>query len=316
MAEYIGLDSGVAEDKSGPVSPAPVTEDAVFGEITESGLNYQDVGWVGTVALMMKTQFGLGVLSIPQILDSLGNITDIIYLSVIAAITTWSNYVIGTFKLKHPMVYAIDDAGDLIFGRVGREVLGFAVCIYWIFCSSSALLSTSIRLNAVSAQGTCTADFVAMSAFVSFGLASIRTLGKIKWTAWIGVGSVFTAVMITTIEVGVQDRPPTAPMTDPWISDYKLVGHPSFTKAITEVSSVVFAYAGIPGFFPIAAEMRNVALYTRSLFICQAAMPAIYIAIGTVIYYYCGSYVASPALGSAVIVLHVNRKSVLSWLSR
>lgn len=54
-----------------------------------------------------------------------------------------------------------------------------------------------------------------------------------------------------------------------------------------------------PGFFPIAAEMHNPSLYTRSLLSCQSAVTAIYIAIGTVLYYYCGSYVASPALGSA-----------------
>lgn len=78
---------------------------------------------------MMKTQFGLGVLSIPLVLDSLGMIPGIICVCVIAAVTTWSNYVIGTFKLKHPEVYAIDDAGQLMFGRVGREVFGIGVCI-------------------------------------------------------------------------------------------------------------------------------------------------------------------------------------------
>lgn len=45
--------------------------------------------------------------------------------------------------------------------------------------------------------------------------------------------------------------------------------------------------------------MRNPALYTRALLICQTAVTATYISIGTVIYYFCGSYVASPALGSA-----------------
>lgn len=53
------------------------------------------------------------------------------------------------------------------------------------------------------------------------------------------------------------------------------------------------------GFFPIAAEMRDPSLYTKSLLTCQASVTAIYIAVGTVMYYYCGSYVASPALGSA-----------------
>ena len=63
----------------------------------------------------------------------------------------------------------------------------------WIFCTGSGLLSTSIGLNAVSSHGTCTAVFVAGAAIVSFSFASIRTLGKIKWTAWAGVFSIFTA---------------------------------------------------------------------------------------------------------------------------
>ena len=40
-----------------------IEHDAVFGEITEDGPNYRNVGWIGTTALMMKTQIGLGVLS-------------------------------------------------------------------------------------------------------------------------------------------------------------------------------------------------------------------------------------------------------------
>lgn len=53
--------------------------------------------------------------------------------------------------------------------------------------------------------------------------------------------------MIATIAVGIQDRPPAAPNVQNWVSDYKLVGNPSFTKAITAVSSIVFAYCGTPG---------------------------------------------------------------------
>jgi amino acid permease len=66
---------------------------------------------------------------------------------------------------------------------------------------------------------------------------------------------------------------------------------------------LVFAYAGTPGFFPIASEMRDPRLFTRSLIICQSIVTAIYIAIGVVVYYFCGSYVASPALGSAGVTM-------------
>ena len=56
---------------------------------------------------------------------------------------------------------------------------------------------------------------------------------------------------------------------------------------------------GTPSFFSIAAEMRDPRQYTRSLLICQSVVTAVYLAIGCVVYYYCGSYVASPAHGSA-----------------
>lgn len=49
--------------------------------------------------------------------------------------------------------------------------------------------------------------------------------------------------------------------------------------------------------------MREPRYYTRSLVICQSGVTAVYVAVGTVVYYYCGSYVASPALGSAGVTM-------------
>ena len=87
---------------------------------------------MGTVALMMKTQIGLGVLSIPAVFDALGMIPGLIILITIAAITTWSDYMVGVFKLKHRNVYGIDDVGEMFFGRIGREIFGAA----FVLCKS------------------------------------------------------------------------------------------------------------------------------------------------------------------------------------
>lgn len=35
------------------------------------------------------------------------------------------------------------------------------------------------------------------------------------------------------------------------------------------------------------------------MLICQATVFTVYLVVGVVVYYFCGSYVASPALGSA-----------------
>lgn len=79
---------------------------------------------------MMKAQIGLGVLSIPASFDTLGLVPGAICLIAIAGITTWSNVIVGDFKVKHREVYGVDDAAGLMFGRVGRELLGvtFILC--------------------------------------------------------------------------------------------------------------------------------------------------------------------------------------------
>lgn len=81
---------------------------------------------MGTTALMIKTQIGLGVLSMPKVFHVLGIVPGIIILLTIAGMTSWSNWMVGVFKLRHPNVYGIDDVGKMLFGRVGFELFGAA----------------------------------------------------------------------------------------------------------------------------------------------------------------------------------------------
>lgn len=80
-------------------------------------------GWIMSGIIMIKTMMGLGVLSIPSVFDTLGMIPGIICLLAVAAITTWSSIQIQHFKINHPSIYGVDDAGQMIVGRWGREVL-------------------------------------------------------------------------------------------------------------------------------------------------------------------------------------------------
>lgn len=102
-----------------------------------------------------------------------------------------------------------------------------------------------------------------------------------------------------TIAVSIQERPALAPQTGEWKSDYKLVGNPTFAEAIAAISTLIFAYAGTGAFFPIVSEMRDPKQYPRALAVCQTVITVVFLIVGIVVYYYCGSYVASPALGSA-----------------
>ncbi|RMJ17037.1 hypothetical protein CDV36_003292 [Fusarium kuroshium] len=101
----------------------------------------------------------------------------------VADITTWSDYIVGVFKLRHPEIYGIDDVGAMLFGRVGREILAAGFVLYYTFVAGSMMSGISIGLNAISMHGTSTAIFVAVAAIVGGSFASIRTLGKMSWLA-------------------------------------------------------------------------------------------------------------------------------------
>lgn len=94
------------------------------------------------------------------------------------------------------------------------------------------------------------------------------------------------SVMILTIAVGVQDQPSAAPQTGTWVPDYNIFGNPTFTGAISSVSTLLFAFSGTPGFFAIIAEMRNPRQYTQAVLLCQSFVAAMFTVIGCVVYYY------------------------------
>lgn len=52
-------------------------------------------------------------------------------------------------------------------------------------------------------------------------------------------------------------------------------------------------------FFSVISEMKDPRQFNKSMFTCQSIVISTYITIGVVVYYFCGQYLASPALGSA-----------------
>ncbi|KAF5708219.1 neutral amino acid permease [Fusarium globosum] len=275
-------------------------EDEVFGTVGEGGAgpNYRGLSWISTIAVMTKTQVGLGVLAIPKTFHTLGLIPGVFCLIAIGGMTSWSGYIVGTFKLKHKEVYTIDDAGKVMFGRVGREIFAVILMLNWVFVSASAMLGISVALNAVSNHALCTWAFVIFAAVSTGLLASIRTLGKIGWIAWVGIAGIMTAIFSVTIAVGVEKGNNPA-VTEGNSTTFGLFNAPPFADGMAAVSSHIFAYAGVPAYFPIIAEMQDQEHYTSALIWSQSIMTAVYVVIGVVMYCFVGSEIASPALGSA-----------------
>jgi amino acid permease len=65
----------------------------------------------------------------PRTLHTIGLVPGILVIFGVALITTWADMIIGIFKRAHPSVYTMADVGQILFGKPGREIMGFA---YWV----------------------------------------------------------------------------------------------------------------------------------------------------------------------------------------
>ncbi|WVQ95771.1 hypothetical protein IAU59_002870 [Kwoniella sp. CBS 9459] len=272
--------------------------DAVWGTIDEGGPNYRSLGWMRASILMMKTQIGLGVLGLPAVLDVLGYVPGVIVILVIATIITWSDLVVGYFKLNHPEVYTAADAAYIMWGPIGRETIGFAYWLLVVAIAGATFLSISVAFNTITEHAACTVVWAVVGAVIVAAFASIQTLGRISWLGWIGLVSIIASVITLMVAAGLTDRPSLAPPGNFDIIT-QVAATSTFVDAINSVSIVVFAYAGTPNFYNIVGEMRQPKHYTKSVIFAQMGVTALYLVVGCVVYHFVGQYIASPALGSA-----------------
>ncbi|GAA6023350.1 hypothetical protein JCM10207_005755 [Rhodosporidiobolus poonsookiae] len=285
-----------------------VQVDAVFGEQGgDDTVNYRSLGWFpaggGEGILIAKSQIGIGVLAMPGAFRVLGLVPGILILLTFSCTCAWTAYYLGRFKLNHPQVYSVSDAAEMIMGPIGREVFGV---FYWLTCTlttGSVLLTISTAFNAMSLHVTCTAVFVAVAAIMTYPLASIKTLNTFRWVGYVGLVSILSALLLVLFGVAVGGRPSLAPQTGPLDLGIEMFGSPNFPDALNAVASLFFAFTATPAFLPIAAELRDPRDYTKSVLLGEAFVGCFFQVISIVIYLKAGRYVASPALGTAGVLI-------------
>lgn len=96
-------------------------------------------------------------------------------------IATYTGYVIGQFKWKYPHVCNMADAGEVMMGPIGREVLGIAQMLFLVFIMASHILTFTVALNSITEQATCSIVFGVVGLVVSFICSLPRTLQNMSW---------------------------------------------------------------------------------------------------------------------------------------
>lgn len=134
------------------------------------------------------------------------------------------------------------DAGAVLFGpwgpvaeSIGREVLGAAQTIFLIFSMASHILTWTICLDTLTDSATCTIVWgvVGLVLFWIFDLP--RTLLKVSWFSIASFISIFSAVLLTMIAIGIEN---------PSHGHFKATQSVTFQAAFLSVTNIVFAFAG------------------------------------------------------------------------
>ncbi|KAI5468162.1 transmembrane amino acid transporter protein-domain-containing protein [Mariannaea sp. PMI_226] len=278
----------VRELKSEAYPLPPVRQDA-FGDESNAQVKYKVLSWWQAGFLMVAETISLGILSLPKAMAGLGIVPALIILLGLGIIATYTGYVIGQFKLRYPHITGMADAGEILWGPIGREIVGFAQLLLLVFIMASHILTFTVALNTITGHGTCSIVFGIVGMIASCILSLPRTLTNMTWLSIISFGSIFIAVMISMVALGIQNQPGIVQVT----------ASTTLVNGFVSASNIVFSYASHNSFFTFMAELKNPKDFPKALALLQTIDISLYIITSVVIYRYVGEDVKSPALSSA-----------------
>ncbi|OCH96560.1 amino acid transporter [Obba rivulosa] len=264
-----------------------VQEQDVFVDDEEHDIRYKTLSWQFVSLLMIAEIVSNGMLSLPNAMAVVGIVPSLILTIFFGVFGLFTAKLLIDFKLNHPNVHTMGDAGDIIFGPVGREVLGLGTLIFSIFATGSELLSGQLALTELSNNGLCATFLLLIFSAVTFVISLPRTLGRLSWLG------LFSALFITLcgILAMVGSRIDAVPGRI-----INATASASFFDAFLAITGPVFAYAGHFMFFILISEMTRPQDAMKAAWVLQVFSTIFYAVFSVVVYVYLGSTVASPSL--------------------
>ncbi|KAJ5368429.1 Amino acid transporter transmembrane [Penicillium cataractarum] len=260
-----------------------------FGDEEHAEVKYKVLTWWQGGLLMVAETISLGILSLPAAIASLGLVPGLIILVGLGLLACYTGYVIGQFKWRYPHISSMADAGEILMGRFGRELFGTAQLLFLVFIMASHILTFTVALNTITGHATCSIVFGVVGMIISIFLSLPRKLAQVSWLSLISFISIFSAVMIAMVALGIQN---TGSVLEPTVETNLVTG---FTAA----ANIAFSYVSHNTFFTFMAELKDPRDFPKALALLQTIDMTLYIIAGVVIYRYAGADVTSPALGSA-----------------
>ncbi|OJJ99888.1 hypothetical protein ASPACDRAFT_1888536 [Aspergillus aculeatus ATCC 16872] len=141
------------EEKKQPLDDAP--EEDPFGNEECAEVKYRTLGWC-SIILMIGVSF----------------------------IAWYTAYLIYQFKMRYLHIHSMADAGEVILGRFGRELLGGGQLLFLVFVMASHILTFTVAMNTITDHGTCTIVFGIVALVISCIGSLPRTMGNVYWISF------------------------------------------------------------------------------------------------------------------------------------
>ncbi|KAH8808781.1 transmembrane amino acid transporter [Xylogone sp. PMI_703] len=280
--------------EEGITEAAPQTgmKNDVFGEEAGHDIKYKTMTWQMVAVLMIAEIVSNGMLSLPSSAGVVGLVPNVILIIFLGIWGTYTAYLLVQFKHNHPEVHNMGDAGYILFGPIGREVLAAGTIIFAVFATGGQLLAGQIALSALSSSKLCLMLYTGIFAIPTLLFSFPRTLDRLSWLCILSVASIIVAGIVGMIGAGVA---PIVPRSIPRFAN------PSFVNAFVSVTNPVFAYAGHFMFFILISEMKNPRDAMKAAYVLQGFATTFYVVFAVVSFWYLGSTVASPSFSSLSI---------------
>ncbi|GJN78495.1 hypothetical protein PLIIFM63780_001989 [Purpureocillium lilacinum] len=285
----------VADDNGTAAPPANIFDDG------SNGKTYRTLTRWDTILVLVTNQVGLGILSLPKILLTLGLVPGVIAILGLGVVSFYTAFELLQFWRAHPHCVNMVDMARVVGGRPLEVIVGVSLLVKICMTCGSATVTIAVALNTMSGHALCTVGFAGVAAIACWLLCLPRTFKFVSQTGVPSTVSILAAVLIVIISLGVAGAPKNAPPG--WDKEIVVVGNPSFREGVGACLKVCYAYAGNVGFVSYMAEMKDPSRdFVPALSILQVASVLLYLVTAVAIYCLSGQYTTSPALGSAPLI--------------
>jgi Transmembrane amino acid transporter protein len=282
--------------------PSTLPYDQEIGEMTEEErrghAKYHRLGWKRLTVVLIVEAIALGSLSIPSSFATLGMVAGVICCVGLGLVAIYTSYVVGQVKIKFPQVANYSDAGQLMFGRFGYELVNVMLILTLVFLVGSHCLTGTIAWMTITSSGVCSVVWAVISAVILFLVAMPPSFTETAILGYVDFASIVIAIGITIIGTGVE-----ATNSPGGLSAVNWSAWPppdtSFADAFIAVSNIIFAYSFAMCQFSFMDEMHTPKDYVKSIWALGIIEIIIYTVTGALIYAFVGQDVQSPALLSA-----------------